>query len=198
MSVEFISVAISFAVIALLLLIVLVIRRKRRYSSARHLSSILQPYIRDEISHFIIPDGIGGLIEIEHLVQMDQGLLLIETYPISGNLFGAENIDLWTQIIDGRSYKFSNPLRHIRASRQAIKSILPNIPIFCRVVFTSDSLFPKGKPEGVSVLKNLAEDLSKIKDAPAIVTRTQAGWDRLLRIARKDGQAVQRVGGVDG
>lgn len=198
MSVEFLSFAISVAVVIFLSLIMIVIRRKRRYSSAKHLSNILQPYIRDEIKNFIIPDGIGGLIEIEHLVQLDQGLLLIETYPISGNLFGAEKIDLWTQIVDGRSYKFANPLRHIRTSRQAIKSILPNIPIFCRVVFTSDSLFPKGKPDEVSVLKTLAEDLSSIKEAPAIVNRTQAAWDRLLRIARKDGQAVQRGGGIDG
>ncbi len=198
MSVELLSFIIPFVAVLLLLIIVIVIRRKRRYSPSKHLSSILQPYSRDDIKDFIIPDGIGGLIEIEHLVLLDQGLLLIVTYPISGNLFGAENIDLWTQIIDGRSYKFSNPLRHLRTSRQAIKGILPNIPIFCRVVFTSDAVFPKGKPEEVSVLKTLAEDIAYIKNAPAIVNRAQAGWDSLLRIARKDGQAVQRGDGVDG
>jgi len=158
------------------------------------LALILEEYKKDEISDFIIPDGIGGLLEIERLVLTDHGLLLIETYSMSGNLFGAEKIDLWTQIIDGRSYKFSNPLRHIRTSRQAIKALLPNLPIFCCVVFTSDSVFPKGKPEEVSVLKTLVEDLAYIKQTPKIATRSQAAWDRLIRIARKDGQAVMRSG----
>lgn len=198
MSLEPLFVFSISVVVALLFLLILVIRRKRRYSATKHLASILQPYAREELKDFIIPDGIGGLIEIEHLVKLDQGLLLIETYPISGNLFGAEKIDLWTQIIDGRSYKFSNPLRHIRTSRQAIKALLPNIPIFCRVVFTADSLFPKGKPEEVSVLKTLADDLASVHNAPAIVNRTDIAWERLLRIARIDGQAVQRGEGVDG
>jgi len=198
LSVELLYLVLTLVVLTLLLLLVIVIRKKRKYSSAKHLASILQPHVRDEIKDFIIPDGIGGLLEIEHLVLLDQGLLLIETYPISGNLFGAEKIDLWTQIIEGRSYKFANPLRHIRTSRQAVKALLPNIPIFCRVIFTSDSVFPKGKPEEVSVLKTLAEDLSVIQQSPAMVNRAQAGWDRLLRIARKDGQAVQRGEGIDG
>lgn len=187
----------AFVFIAILTVIV-VIRNKRKNSSAKLFNTIIKQHARAEIKNFIIPDGIGGLIEIEHLVLLDQGLLLIETYPISGNLFGADKIDQWTQIIDGRSYKFANPLRHVRTSRQAIKSLVPNIPIFCRIVFTSDSVFPKGMPDEVSILKTLEQDLHPILKEPLAVTRAQAAWDRLLRIARKDGQAVQREEGIDG
>lgn len=157
---------------------------------------ILKPYIQDEVKHIIIPDGIGGLLEIEHLILLEQGLLLIETYPMSGNLYGAETIDKWTQLIDGRSYKFANPLRHIRTSRQAIMVLAPNTPIFCRVVFNADSLFPKGKPEEVSVLSSLAEDLINIQSSTVKMAPSSPAWQLIMRVARKDGQALQRDGGV--
>ena len=182
----------------MLLLIVLAIRYKRTQKASHQLATILKPYARDEIKDFIIPDGVGGLLEIEHLVLLDQGILLIQTYPISGNLFGADFIDEWTQIIDGKSFKFPNPLRYIRTSSYALKVLAPAVPIFCRVVFTANSVFPKGKPDDVSVLSSLDDDLKAINNSPAIFEKVQHDWDRVLRIARKDGQAVTRGGGVDG
>jgi hypothetical protein len=180
----------TFAVIVLILLVI----NNRKKSTSRQMAAILKPHTRDEIKHIIIPDGIGGLLEIEHLILMDHGLLLIETYPMSGNLFGADTINQWTQLVDGRSYKFANPLRHIRISRQALKELAPNIPIFCRVVFNADSVFPKGKPDDVSILSTLSDDLSNIVSSTIKAERIAEVWQRILRIARKDGQAVQRDG----
>ena len=181
------------ALLTVIILILLVINN-RKESTSRQMAAILKPYTQDEIKHIIIPDGIGGLLEIEHLILMEHGLLLIETYPMSGNMFGADTIDQWTQLIDGRSYKFANPLRRIRTSRQALMVLAPNIPIFCRVVFNADSLFPKGKPEEVSVLSSLSDDLLKIQSSAVKMDQSSPVWQRILRIARKDGQAVQRDG----
>jgi len=183
----------ALAVLCLLIIALLIYKNKHR-SSALKMHKILEPYIRDEIKEIIVPDGIGGLLEIEHLILTDQGLLLVETYPMSGNLFGADTIDQWTQIIDGRSYKFANPLRHIRTSRQAIKAITPNIPIFCRVVFNANSEFPKGKPEEVSVLTSLANDMVVMSKDASVTLASQKAWDKIMRIARKNGQAVEREG----
>ena len=181
-----------FLAIALLLLVVLFsIYNKRKQSDSYKMAVILKSYSKDEIKDFIIPDGIGGLLEIEHLILLDQGLLLIKTYPMSGNLFGADEIDQWSQIVAGKSFKFANPLRHIRTSRQALKALAPNIPIFCRIVFTADSVFPKGKPEEVSVLNTLADDLKVIKEAPLIAEKSKHSWDRIMRIARKNGQGIR-------
>ena len=117
---------------------------------------------------------------------------------MAGNLYGADTIDQWTQIIDGRSYKFANPLRRLRTSRQAIKSLAPNIPVFCRVIFNADSFFPKGKPSDVSVLETLADDMMILNNEKKIPEEAGKAWDAIRRIARKDGQAVQRQGGFDG
>lgn len=169
---------------------------RRQLSASAQLDLILQSYKRDEIKEIIIPDGIGGLLEVEHIVLVDQGLLLIETYSISGNLFGAEHIDQWTQILDGRSYKFENPLRRLRTVRQALKLLAPNVPIFCKVVFNADSHFPKGKPEEVSILATMADDMKIVLDSPVIKAKVEQDWLRCLQIARKNGQSLRRDGAI--
>ena len=187
------SIILYFVLAAILLLLLSIfVYKKWKGSPAHQMHNILKPYIQDEIKDFIIPDGIGGLLEIEHLILMEQGLLLIETYPMSGNLFGADTIDQWTQIIEGRSYKFPNPLRRIRTSRQAIKALAPNIPVFCRIIFNANSIFPKGKPEEVSVINSLVEDMQVITNEPARTVVSQNSWEQIMRIARKNGQAVER------
>lgn len=187
------SIILYFVLTALFLLVLAIFMyRKWNGTPAHQMHAILKPYTRDEIDEIIIPDGIGGLLEIEHLILMDQGLLLIETYPMSGNLFGAETIDMWTQIIDGRSYKFANPLRRIRTSRQAIKALAPNVPVFCRIIFNANSIFPKGKPDEVSVINSLAEDMQWITNEPARTVATHQAWEKIMRIARKNGQAVEQ------
>jgi len=185
------SIILYFVLAAVILLVIIVVYKKWSSTPEHQMHIILKPYIREEIKKIIIPDGIGGLLEIEHLILTDQGLLLIETYPMSGNLFGAETIDQWSQIIEGRSYKFANPLRHIRTSRQALKVLSPNTAIFCRIIFNANSVFPKGKPEEVSVLNSLGDDMEFIKSETPATVASQKAWDKIMRIARKNGQAIE-------
>lgn len=153
---------------------------------------MLRPIKQDEVRKVVLPDGIGGLVEIDWLILTDRGLLIIETYPISGHLFGAEQIDQWTQLIEGRSFKFANPLRHMQNARYALQTLAPKVPIFSRVVFTADSDFPKGIPADVSTLMTLERDLQSLMEAPKMSEMGVKAWKRVLRIARKNGQPVMR------
>lgn len=178
--------------ILLLLLIVLVHRRQKKTLHLREMDKALKPLRLDEVRSVVIPDGIGGLLELDRLVLTEYGLLIIESYPISGHLFGSEKIDQWTQIVDGRSFKFANPLRHIHNARYALQILAPKLPVHCRVVFTADSDFPKGRPEDVSTLATLEQDLQPIQKTQKIPDSSKLGWQRVLRIARKNGQAVMK------
>ena len=169
---------------------------RRKLSPSAQLDLILQPFKVDEVKEIIIPDGIGGLLEVEQIVLLEQGLLLIETYSISGNIFGADHIDEWSQIVDGRSYKFANPLRRLRTVSQALKLLAPNVPIFCKVVFNADSHFPKGKPDEVSTLATMTDDMNVVLASPIIKTKAEQDWSRCLRIARKNGQSLRRDGAI--
>ncbi len=170
----------------------LLLRRRRRKTQLGQLDKVLRPLRNEEVRSVVIPDGIGGLIEIDRLVLTDRGFLVIETYPISGHLFGSEQIDQWTQIVDGRSFKFANPLRHIHNAKYALQLLAPKVPIFCRVVFTAASDFPKGRPDDVSTLLSLEQDLQALREAPKMSATSELAWRRILRIARKDGQAATR------
>jgi len=186
------QIYLGIAVLLLVLTIIIFFFNKRKHHANKKINLALKPYLQADLQNIVFPDGVGGLVDIERLVLLKQGILVIETYPISGNLFGADKIETWTQMINGKSFKFTNPLYRIQMLRQAVQVIAPNIPIFCRIIFTAkDSSFPKGKPNDVSTLITLENDLEILKQSPDMADKQRANWDRILRIARKDGQAVQ-------
>lgn len=189
---------VGITILFLALIALAVFFRRKKHSANKKIDLALKPYSHAELHNVVFPDGVGGLIDIERIVLTEQGVLIIETYPISGNLFGADKIEKWSQILNGKSFKFTNPLYRIQMLRQAIQVIAPNTPIFYRVIFTAnDSFFPKGKPDAVSTLLTLESDLEMLKQAPMMTEKQRLNWDRILRIARKDGQAIQQ-GEVNG
>ncbi|WP_295393600.1 hypothetical protein [uncultured Thiodictyon sp.] len=70
-------------------------------------------------------------------------------------------------------------MRQNYAHTQAVKALVPGVPVFGRVVFTDDSRFPKGIPEGVSSLRDLNRDLREVlgdaPPSPALI----AAWAKL-------------------
>lgn len=145
---------------------------------------LLDDSIQDESKNIIIPDGVGGLLEVEHIMLLKQGVLLIETYEMDGHLFAAENIDQWTQLLNGRSFKFENPLNHIYHTKQALAVLMPKVPIFCRIVFNGKASFPKGKPDEVLVFSSVSDDIAPILAEPAMNPARKAAWESCKRIAR--------------
>lgn len=180
--------------IVLILIIWLLYRRfvRKSYSQIQ-IEQVLKPYKHDELKNVILPDGLGGLLEIEKIFLLEQGILILRDYPISGHLFGAEKIEQWTQIVDGRSYKFTNPLHHLEHARQAIRSLIPKMPVFCHVVFTADSNFPKGKPAAVSVLPSFEQDMQRLFNSPKLPAEVREKmWDVIKQNVRIDAQSLIR------
>jgi hypothetical protein len=180
--------------IVLILIIWLLYRRfvRKSYSQIQ-IEQVLKPYKQDELKNVILPDGLGGLLEIEKIFLLEQGILILRDYPISGHLFGAEKIEQWTQIVDGRSYKFTNPLHHLEHARQAIRSLIPKMPVFCHVVFTADSNFPKGKPAAVSVLPSFEQDMQRLFNSPKLPAEVREKmWDVIKQNVRIDAQSLIR------
>ncbi len=180
------SVSPYFALLLVLcaLLLTLVVIRKKPLTAKKQLQALIKEFKQDEAKNIIIPDGVGGLLEVEHIVLLDQGVLLIETYEMDGNLFAADNIDQWTQLINGRSFKFKNPLNHIYITKQALATLMPKVPIFTRIVFNGDASFPKGKPDEVLVLDDMEKDMQPVLNAPRMSSQMKTSWERCLRIAR--------------
>jgi hypothetical protein len=192
------QIYLGIAILLLVLIIIAFLFSQKKQHANNKINLALKPYSQADLQSVIFPDGVGGLVDIERLVLLKQGILVIETYPISGNLFGADKIEKWTQILNGKSFKFINPLYRIQMLRQAIQVIAPSTPIFYRVIFTAkDSSFPKGKPDDVSTLLTLENDLEILEQAPVMTEKQRSNWERVLRIARRDGKAI-KMGAVNG
>ena len=134
-----------------------------------------------------LPGGLDDRIYAEYLVLMPQGLLLLHVKPYYGMIFAADQIEQWTQVIGHRSFKFSNPLHQIHSTLGELRSILPKVAIEGRVLFTSGSQFPKGKPEMVYLLDELRE-LGQPHQSKTIPEGLLAVWRDLQAKSQRAGQ----------
>ncbi|MGD9385440.1 MAG: hypothetical protein PVF28_02730, partial [Thioalkalispiraceae bacterium] len=74
------------------------------------LHSLVNRLGKASLKNVYIPDDLGEMIYVEQLILRPTELLLVMIKPFRGNIFAAEQIDLWTQVVGHRSYKFANPL----------------------------------------------------------------------------------------
>ena len=107
----------------------------------------------------ILPDGKGGLTQIDHIVLLSDKILVIETKNYSGLLFGNVSDLIWTHKIGRRTHRLQNPLRQNKLHIKAVQALKPGVPVSGLVIFTNHSKFPNGIPNGVIQLKDLKKYL---------------------------------------
>jgi len=110
-----------------------------------------------QLENVYLPDGMDGNLYIEHLILQDDSILVLSIKPYRGNIFAAEKIEQWTQVVSNHSYKFPNPLFQLEADLQCLHGAFPKTDFKGLVVFTGSCTFPKGKPEGVYDFRQLSE-----------------------------------------
>jgi hypothetical protein len=111
----------------------------------------------DRLHDVMIPDGLGGQIQLDYVVLTPRGLVVVDVRDYRGTIFAGEAIERWTQIIGRRSFHFENPLFLNRARMMAVKSLAGDVPVFDLVAFTRDAQFPKGTPPQVCYVDQLGQ-----------------------------------------
>ena len=112
------------------------------------------------------------------------GTKLKVTNPRNGIIFGGENMDTWAQVIGKRTIRFANPLYGMEGLLATLRYHLPKVALEGHVLFIGDCSFPKGKPQGVWTLDELAEaGSSEIQQAVAPVLKE--AWKDIAQRARK-------------
>jgi hypothetical protein len=129
-----------------------------------------------------IPDGIGNMVHLDCLLLTRAGMLVVDVKDYAGMIFGAESIDIWTQVLGSKSYKFDNPLFQNQERVMAVKSLAFGAPVSGRVIFTGAGEFPKGKPEGVSIPSTLDDDLGYINEYNELSSSMLDGWEQIKRL----------------
>lgn len=174
--------------LALLLLVALAIgpelyRRYRRDAEARKIAHLFKEKNIIYRKAVAFPDGVEGFAFIDYLVLTPDGILVMDMQDYNGFIFGAPNIDYWTQMVRRRGYKFENPLHQNSWRLQVIKSLTQDAPVLGRVVFSSASQFPKGLPEGVLHMSTLSADMAPMFDNKTVPDSLRATWDKLVATA---------------
>ncbi|MEE4376158.1 MAG: nuclease-related domain-containing protein [Candidatus Competibacteraceae bacterium] len=158
----------------------------------RAVARVLDRLGQDALHDIIIPDGQGGLTQLDHVVLIPAGLLVVETKNYQGNIFGQPKDKTWTQRLGKKSFKFGNPLRQNYLHTQAVKALVPGVPVYGQVAFTNVARFPKGVPEGVSALKTLKADLGPLLQAdPVDPLELNVVWQQVQEAARTDRETRQ-------
>ncbi len=171
------------------LLIAWIWRRRRR---ARRPEARLSAAAIDSMHRFLLPDGDGGEIHIEHALLTPSGILIVDLREVRGHVFGSNAMQDWTVIDQGRRYTFSNPQRTLYDRLAAVRRLLPGVPVSGRVVFSGAADFSKGQPEDVVLLEALLVELAAPSPglSPEMHSRLDDGW-RTLRQAAVEAQLDQ-------
>jgi hypothetical protein len=98
-------------------------------------AKVLQRLFAEVLNDVILPDGRGGLTQIDHLALTSAGLLVVETKNYRGSIFGQTRERTWTQAIGHQRNRFQNPLYQNFAHTEAVKFHAPDVAVLERVVF---------------------------------------------------------------
>jgi hypothetical protein len=127
------------------------------------------------LSDVKLPDGVDGEIYLDYLVLTPEDIKVISVKRYPGLIYGGEQLQDWTQVINNRNHHFPNPLYEMKLKIMAVKAVVPNVPINGLTLFCDDSRFPTHKPEGVLNVR----DIVAKPDKTSIPTDLLNGWSVL-------------------
>lgn len=149
-----ILIAIGIAAALLALLTVWLIRR--HMNVYRRLDRVLQRIAASELRDIVIPDGLDGHIHIDRLLLTEQGALVVDFKNVAGTVFAGERLDEWAVLDDRGRHPFRNPLSGLHDRILAVRALSPELPVDGRIIFSDTSEFPKGRPDKVCLVRELA------------------------------------------
>jgi hypothetical protein len=115
------------------------------------IASIAYEMLRD----VLVPNGNGGYIHLHYVLLTQRGLLVLDLLDLPGAIFGGDQMIEWTAIGRKRRYTFPNPQHALYDRMAAVRLLSGDVPVDGRVVFTTRSEFPKGKPRNVLRIDDL-------------------------------------------
>lgn len=189
---------VTWLIVVLLVLMGLLLQKAwiKEYISEWKLKHLLKSIGVDSLHNVTIQDEMDGKIFIENLILMPDKILILGVKKYKGLIFAAENIDLWTQVIGNKSYKFENPLRQLESDVLTLKSKIENSKVEEKVLFIHGAEFPKGKPGNVVEIADVISwrDASRQVEVPELL---QADWKKLSELVLADDRDKELFMGDD-
>jgi len=174
------SDAIAIAIVALAVVLILFINRKRLQAAFGEwrIQRCLSRIGSEQIRQLVCDDGLDGHYRIDRLALTPNAILLINYRPYVGNIYCADSISEWTQVIGQKSFKFENPLFELENQLTSLRQLTGNAPIRGYLFFSHSAEFPKGHPEAVLTPDNIPQEFLAT-DSDSVAPEIRAAWERL-------------------
>jgi len=169
----------AYGIVFLLLLLSLFLllpNIKLKFSEYKN-NKMLKNLSKFQLKNVAIQINTDETVYIDHLMLIPSGILVLNIMKYNGIIFGGENVELWTQLINQKSYKFPNPLRDLEVCESAIRGAIKDCNIIGHIAFESDCQFPKGKPAKISLLHEMQNELEFLKGD--ISNHLEQQWNEL-------------------
>jgi len=180
------SLLLAIVILVLALVLARLIFKRKSEEPQAKFRRVSKAYLSD----FLIPDGQGGEIHIEHAMLCPRGIVIVDLKDIAGNIFGSDAMQDWTVITGKSRYTFANPQNGLFDRTAAVAYLLPDLPVKGYVAFTERGKFTKGSPGHVVGLDELVKELAaELKTGGEAMDAYWPSWEKL-----RDEAVVAQVG----
>jgi Nuclease-related domain len=152
-----------------------------RRNRGPEITRALQAVAIDRLQNVLVPDGMGGHIQVEHLLLTGQGLVVIDAKSFVGTIFASERMAEWTVIGKQGRFTFPNPLGTLYDRVAALRQLARDVPVAGHVLFAGGADFTKGRPRDVLSAAELTELYQRpdAADLERLLVAFAPHWDRV-------------------
>jgi hypothetical protein len=139
---------VAIAIVGLAIVLVLLVNRKRLLAKIREwrIQRSLKQIGCEQIRNLVCSDGLDGYFKLDRLALTPEAIVLISYKLFGGNIYCAEHISDWTQLLGQKSYQFENPLFELENQLTALRLLTGNANLEGFLFFNNSAEFPKGHP----------------------------------------------------
>jgi hypothetical protein len=152
-------------------------RRQKGPEIARALEAVAI----ERVQNVLLPDGMGGHIQVEHLLLTGHGIVVIDAKSFAGTIFASERMEEWTVIGKQGRFTFPNPLGTLYDRVAALRQLVRDVPVAGHVLFAGSADFTKGRPRDVLSAAELVERYRRPEpaDLERLLVAFAPHWDRV-------------------
>jgi hypothetical protein len=140
-------------------------------------NKILKSIGKYQLKNVAIQINSDETVYIDYIMLIPSGIFVLNIMNYNGIIFAGENVELWTQLVNKKSYKFPNPLRDLEICESAVRGVLTECNVIGHIAFESNCKFPKGKPPKISLLHEMQDELEFLKGD--VDTNLELKWNEL-------------------
>lgn len=136
----------------------------RQGRAERRVAKALRQAGLTSLNNLVLKGRRGGLCQVDHVVRLPTGIVVLETCMRTGRLTGHPRAGVWRQTLGVETYRFGNPLHRLHRAMAAVRGALADAKlepplVTGQVLVPGRTQFARSRPDGVSPLAPFLQDL---------------------------------------